>query len=769
MGKKIGRNNPCPCGSGKKYKKCCLNKDEQARLANPVHFRRMREVSRRLADEYDKRYAFIKYLEHLKDFPNIRSSRTAFECYVDWYLLNYNDIKIKAMEKGWRYKEYREYAGQTKTPLDYFLETDEDIELLSPEELTTIQQWRSASPSVYRIDQFTPGTQDSLGWSRDSHAMVTDIIYGGQYKLNMNLLPKHHKLFKGSADMYLLTTLVPTPVAGEYMPFRIFSVMPDFFKGGIETQIHDQVDIEDLAGHPIAIIAAFCTLGECLEVEYVKNAIERSPWRKPIYQEAAELFFEHVEDEAFYCSESMDRALKTWFQYSDEVQPGIRNPGGISGALEYLTAVLEVDAKYKRVSQQGLADKYGTSVTTISKYYKALKSYYLTYVQAEDEEMGAFDDLFPTSEDGIETAEDITSRYIKHLVSLLEEANKVQENQNPGSGLDDIDIINERLETDRIEQPYSAEKSLIHERNMRRLQNLIDNRGLKKQVDIDAFIEKNMNKMDRGHFEHELQPESDSEKAEEYVFQAFLNEDPSRRIQLVKKALKLDPSHPDAYTILAQEAASTDEALWYYQQGMAVGEAELGEDFLATQCGASGEYLKARPYMRAKKGYAALQHHLGALEEAINAYYDLLESDPEDHMQVRHPYIQALLEKGLLEEAELVIDSWDDDSSTFMMYARVLHQYLQSGLDDRDTIDWLLAAARKQNRYVPQYLTRRRQPKYTSETWEVEGYEPGTPVEAEKYLDLSEELWKKYPELMEYIQYHCFPKQFSLEDHFGDL
>ena len=22
-GKKVGRNDPCPCGSGKKYKKCC--------------------------------------------------------------------------------------------------------------------------------------------------------------------------------------------------------------------------------------------------------------------------------------------------------------------------------------------------------------------------------------------------------------------------------------------------------------------------------------------------------------------------------------------------------------------------------------------------------------------------------------------------------------------------------------------------------------------------------------------------------------------------
>ena len=25
----IGRNDPCPCGSGKKYKNCCLRKDEK--------------------------------------------------------------------------------------------------------------------------------------------------------------------------------------------------------------------------------------------------------------------------------------------------------------------------------------------------------------------------------------------------------------------------------------------------------------------------------------------------------------------------------------------------------------------------------------------------------------------------------------------------------------------------------------------------------------------------------------------------------------------
>jgi len=29
-GAKVGRNDPCPCGSGKKYKNCCLNKEEKA-------------------------------------------------------------------------------------------------------------------------------------------------------------------------------------------------------------------------------------------------------------------------------------------------------------------------------------------------------------------------------------------------------------------------------------------------------------------------------------------------------------------------------------------------------------------------------------------------------------------------------------------------------------------------------------------------------------------------------------------------------------------
>ena len=43
---KIGRNVPCSCGSGKKYKKCCLNK--AAVPPEKLQYRRLSEVHDKL-------------------------------------------------------------------------------------------------------------------------------------------------------------------------------------------------------------------------------------------------------------------------------------------------------------------------------------------------------------------------------------------------------------------------------------------------------------------------------------------------------------------------------------------------------------------------------------------------------------------------------------------------------------------------------------------------------------------------------------------------
>lgn len=36
MNQKVGRNDPCPCGSGKKYKKCCEKKSYLQRKSTSV-------------------------------------------------------------------------------------------------------------------------------------------------------------------------------------------------------------------------------------------------------------------------------------------------------------------------------------------------------------------------------------------------------------------------------------------------------------------------------------------------------------------------------------------------------------------------------------------------------------------------------------------------------------------------------------------------------------------------------------------------------------
>jgi len=44
-GAKAGRNDPCPCGSGKKYKKCCQDKEAAAVVDPEVAWRQQLETA----------------------------------------------------------------------------------------------------------------------------------------------------------------------------------------------------------------------------------------------------------------------------------------------------------------------------------------------------------------------------------------------------------------------------------------------------------------------------------------------------------------------------------------------------------------------------------------------------------------------------------------------------------------------------------------------------------------------------------------------------
>jgi tetratricopeptide (TPR) repeat protein len=62
-----GRNDPCPCGSGKKYKRCCLEREEAAMLAalvaKPAEVAASKEGRRAHAEELQATMAEVMELD----------------------------------------------------------------------------------------------------------------------------------------------------------------------------------------------------------------------------------------------------------------------------------------------------------------------------------------------------------------------------------------------------------------------------------------------------------------------------------------------------------------------------------------------------------------------------------------------------------------------------------------------------------------------------------------------------------------------------------
>ena len=153
-----GRNDPCPCGSGKKYKNCCLNRDRNRRIRDSAwRSDEQATLDRLLAlaqrPDFQAQYvvAFSLFwngtygLEGLKALDREEVSR-----FLDWYLYDYR------------------LEGSAKRLIDLFAEAAESR--LSPPERERVRAWQSSYLSLYRIT----GPADEGGLP------VVDVLQGEQ-------------------------------------------------------------------------------------------------------------------------------------------------------------------------------------------------------------------------------------------------------------------------------------------------------------------------------------------------------------------------------------------------------------------------------------------------------------------------------------------------------------------------------------------------------------------------------------------------------------
>jgi hypothetical protein len=111
MEKKPGRNDPCHCGSGKKYKQCCLAKDETKAATYTSSGKRKFKAS--VISVSDKSQSVFKGANTGPVMPSVGSTMEA--------------LKFKMAQSDYRKKEEKE-------DLPFNIPTAEEAEFEKPEE-----------------------------------------------------------------------------------------------------------------------------------------------------------------------------------------------------------------------------------------------------------------------------------------------------------------------------------------------------------------------------------------------------------------------------------------------------------------------------------------------------------------------------------------------------------------------------------------------------------------------------------------------------------
>ncbi|MFO7930795.1 MAG: SEC-C domain-containing protein [Desulfosalsimonas sp.] len=110
---KVGRNQPCPCGSGKKYKKCCLADDEAGKSnVEHVDFGRQRlrdtenSVVTKLLDFAEERFGEDALMEAMSEFflwpeeePENELLEMMMDAFAPWFVFAWDAIEF-AEEQG---------------------------------------------------------------------------------------------------------------------------------------------------------------------------------------------------------------------------------------------------------------------------------------------------------------------------------------------------------------------------------------------------------------------------------------------------------------------------------------------------------------------------------------------------------------------------------------------------------------------------------------------------------------------------------------------
>lgn len=287
------------------------------------------------------------------------------------------------------------------------------------------------------------------------------------------------------------------------------------------------------------------------------------------------------------------------------------------------------------------------------------------------------------------------------------------------------------------------------EQTMKKIGKIAENKNMSIKDLNKYFVGKHMDDIDDEYEEMDT-PQSPQDSAQDMIYEAMDMPNGRARRTLVEKALKIYPHLADAWIILAEETATTqEEALECYKKAVEVGEKDLGKKFFKENVGHFWGMTESRPYMRAKVYLAQALWDIGSEDEAIIHYKDCLRLNPNDNQGVRDILTARLLIKNDLEGVEAIQKQYKEDFGTQHSYNKALLLFKKLGPESKRTSTQLEKAIER-NLFVPKYLLSKvKMPK------QIPGsYSMGSKEEAVIYTDDALRAWKETPGALNWLLQH---------------
>ncbi len=378
------RNDPCPCGSGKKFKKCCMNKVETmdqglVRLLRQ-EFDRMNQslydyTQRNFKVALDRFYTSLSgrhslsysLQDVLKEYVTIwgifnlevRNNRTPFDFYVESYLDHTERQASRDMVTSWENCHFSTYAIESISSTGMMA-----LEDVWTKEKTVVPVPKgNKNPNVssllvgLRVSITEDAQEFMLGYAEvESHVWSPAKLE----RIRGTYLSDPNKPIGEQFDQnlpYLFIELISeTTGDGEAEGENEASVA----QGPREVQPDLEAVETDVHGSKPANSGAIDTTVTAIESdEFPGNDSQKH---------VLSLYLDQV-DQSALDAKTIEQVRTVWVDYVASVEPTIKKPEAFAAALDYFTHSIDANGQ---ATQASISKKYGVSAGTISKNYRLL-------------------------------------------------------------------------------------------------------------------------------------------------------------------------------------------------------------------------------------------------------------------------------------------------------------------------------------------------------------------------------------------------------------